>query len=159
MGSNDINDVNYLNNSNKTPTENLNDIINVIFNTTENMYKVGARNFLFINISPFDLSPSNAGNKRPFYKDQVQLFNQALEEHSKTLFNKYDDINIIVYDNNSQYKYVMANYSHFQFKEGSWNFHKKENMDNFFWRDFTHITNKGNRILAEDIDLLLNSLK
>jgi len=85
IGSNDVNDINYINN-NKNITENMNDIIDIIFNTIENMYNVGIRNFMIINIPPFDLSPVNAKNKRPFYKHEVPMFNNALNENSKSLY-------------------------------------------------------------------------
>jgi len=159
IGSNDVNDINYINN-NKNITENMNDIIDIIFNTIENMYNVGIRNFMIINIPPFDLSPVNAKNKRPFYKHEVPMFNNALNENSKSLYWKFNDINIIVYDNYNEYKYIMENFKLYNFKSktDSWYFNKNDKMDNYFWRDFTHISNKGHKILAEDINDLLSSI-
>jgi len=54
----------------------------------------------------------------------------------------------------------MENFKLYNFKSktDSWYFNKNDKMDNYFWRDFTHISNKGHKILAEDINDLLSSI-
>ena len=159
IGSNDIYDINFIE-TNQNVLELLEQIINVVFNITEKMYENGARNFIFINIAPLDEAPINSNGKYSYFKDEIFYYNKLLNIKSENLFNKYNDINIIVYNNNNEYKYIMENYRNFEFLSGKkgWFYNKTIDQNEFFWRDATHITNKGNKIIAEDINDLLFSL-
>jgi len=57
----------------------------------------------------------------------------------------------------------MKNYKKYNFISGNnaWKLSTNKvfsNLDDYFWRDNTHISNKANRIIAEDINELLISL-
>jgi len=109
LGSNDIYVVNYLNN-NKTANENINNIIQTMFMKIEDICKVGGRNFLILNISPLDLAPVNANNKYQNYEYLIPYFNNMINNSSQILFNKYSDINIIIYDTITEFKFIMNKY-------------------------------------------------
>jgi len=159
LGSNDIHEVNYLNN-NKTVNENINRIIQTMFMKIEDIYKVGGRNFLILNISRLDLAPINANHKHQYYKKLIPYFNNMIKDSSQILFNKYNDINIIVYDTNTEFKFIMNEYKTFGFLSAKepWISNKYKSKNEYFFYDNTHITSKGNKILAEGINNLLNSL-
>ncbi|ORX42263.1 hypothetical protein BCR36DRAFT_374638 [Piromyces finnis] len=171
LGANDISVLNtnktvnnqqYVNN-NKAINENLRYIINIMFKKIENMYEVGGRNFMILNVFPIDLAPVNDNGKYNYLKEEVLYFNSLLSEKSKTLFNKYSDINVIVYNTHEEYKYILGNSTKFNFKfiNKLCKFNKKSkrrNCNKYFWYDPTHITKKGNTILAEDINELLKSI-
>jgi len=159
FGSNDIHDINFIK-TNQTVFQVIDNLADIISYYTEKMYNVGARNFLFINISPLDEAPINSKGKHKYYKDEIPYFNNIINEKLKKLFNKYSDINIILYNNNNEYRHIMENYKEYGYISGklAW-FQKKElNHNDYFWRDYTHINNKGNKIIAEDINDLLYSL-
>ena len=160
MGSNDIFDVQWVNN-NKTINENLNDIIDILFDKIENAYNIGIRNYLIMNLCPFDKAPLNANHKYKYIKSYIHYFNSLLVKNAEYLFNKYKDINIIIFDTNKEYNYIINHYKNYNFKSGTeaWSpSHRDDLLDNYFWRDFTHISNKANKILAEDINDFLNSI-
>jgi len=160
MGSNDIFDVHWVNN-NKTINENLNDIVDILFDKLENAYNIGIRNYLIMNLSPFDKAPINANQKYKYIKSDILFFNSLLVKKAEYLFNKYKNINIIIYDTNKEYNYIINHYKDYNFKSGieAWSpSHRGDLLDNYFWRDFTHISNKANKILAEDINDFLNSI-
>lgn len=170
LGSNDIyivNQVNKDNNpdiadyvkNNKSVSENLNNITNIIFDKIEEIYKIGGKNFMLVYIPPFDKAPLNTNKKYNFYKAQVPYFNSLLKEKSENLFKNYNDINIILYNNYAEYKYIIRKYNKYNFISGKkgWKIDSKDKniIQKYFWADHTHITNKGNVIIAEDIDNLL----
>jgi len=171
MGSNDIWDLhNYCNitlnindycvkNNNKI-YENMDDIITIIYDKIEKMYEIGGKNFMVMNLPPFDLSPKNLNKKFEFLMNEIAYFNSLLSEKAKYIFNKYKDINIIIYNINEEYRYIMKEYKSFNFTSGSEMYiqNKNNNPDKYFWNDYTHLTEKGNEILAEDINDLLQSL-
>jgi len=159
LGSNDIHEVNFLNN-NKTVNENINGIIQSMFMKIEDIYKVGGRNFLILNISPLDLAPINAHQKHQYYENLIPYFNDGIKDAAQKLFNNHNDINIIVYDTNTEFRFIINEYQKFGFLSGKkpWIFNKNKSRNDYFFYDNTHITGKGNKILAEDINNLLLSL-
>ncbi|ORY46733.1 hypothetical protein LY90DRAFT_509184 [Neocallimastix californiae] len=162
MGSNDIKDINFINN-NRTINENINYIVDIIFNKIECVKEIGGNNFLVINIPPFELAPINSKNKYNYFKDEIFYFNNLLNKKAEELYIKYKDINIIIYNINNEYKYIMKNYKKYNFISCNDAWKLSENkvfskLDQYFWRDNTHISNKANRIIAEDINELLISL-
>jgi len=159
LGSNDIHFINFIN-TNKTVFQVMDNIIDIIFNHAEKMYEKGARNFIFINVPPLNEAPINAKGKHSYYKDEIPYFNNAINKKTKILFKKYNDINIIVYNLNNEYMYIMENYKEFGFLFGkeAWLNNPEFKEDDYFWRNPTHISNKGNKLIAEDINDLLTSL-
>jgi len=169
IGSNDIHHLNFecskkiLNfcvKNKKSINENINDIVDIIFNIIKNIYEIGGKNFMLMNIPPFELSPQNRDKKKNFYINEIQYFNTLLIKKANKLFNKYNDINIIIYNTNEEYRYIIKEYKKFNFKTINEMYKDNENhpSDDYFWNDYTHITDKGNKILAYDINDLLESI-
>ena len=91
------------------------------------------------------------------------MFNSLLIKESEKLFEEYKDINIIIYNTNEEYRYIINNYEKFYFVSGTKIYEScekpcKENSSDYFWKDHTHITEKGNIIIANNIDELLKSI-
>ena len=175
LGSNDVYDVylkkseykgrpeyiEYVNND-KSPNENIADIINVMFEQIRKIYSIGGRNFLIFNIPPLDLADVNKVRNKN-YKEAITLFNSLLVKESEKLFEEYRDINIIIYNANEEYRYIINNYEEFDFISGTQIYKLCEKLceisfNKYFWNDHTHITEKGNRIIANSINELLKSL-
>ncbi len=77
---------------------------------------------------------------------------------SNLLSKKYSDLNLIIYNTNKKFKEIVSNCSLYQFKDCVKNWERnKGNIKDYFWI-YNHITDPGNKILAEDIHKLLNSL-
>ncbi|OUM60162.1 carbohydrate esterase family 16 protein [Piromyces sp. E2] len=163
IGCNDIRFIkrNY-NNNKKIPRLTLifNIIIQNMFNTIEKMYKTGAKNFLILNIPPLDKAPLNDSGKYNYYKYDVMHFNTSFNIKAEILAKKYKDINIIVYNTREEYEYIMNNYKEFNLIDGhsKWSANKTANLKNYFWLDRSHISFRGNEILAKDINDLLSSI-
>jgi len=158
FGSNDVHIIN------KYKIENVNSIITKIvdsmFVQIEKLYNFGARNLLILNISPLDNAPINSKGRHNYYTYNISFFIDLIKKKAKLFYDKFPYINIIIYDTNSFYKYIMKNCKLNTFDDctnAQEENIKKENIK-FFWRDFTHISEKGNIILAKDINNLLNSI-
>jgi len=80
--------------------------------------------------------------------------------NAKKLFNKYCDINIVFYNTNKTYEYIINNYKLFDFVSGRdpWILNTTNSSDDYFWYDRTHISPKGNNIISNDINKLLKSI-
>jgi len=82
IGSNDIYVVNQKKNSNKIDyvtnnksiEENITDIVNIIYEYIEKLYKNGGINFMIMNLPPFHLAPANANNKYQYYSTIIPFF-------------------------------------------------------------------------------------
>lgn len=169
LGSNDISIINnkksdlntnqYVNN-NKTVEENINDINDIIYKYVDKLYKNGGKSFMIMNLAPFHLAPVNAENKYKYFETEIPYFNSLLNQNAKLLFEKYSDINIIIYNTNAMYNYIIKNYKNFNFITGreAWTSHKNENKDKYFWSNLSHITKKGNEIISNNINEFLLSL-
>eukprot|EP00833_Pecoramyces_ruminatium_P011467 jgi/Orpsp1_1/1185499/evm.model.c7180000094088.1 len=169
IGSNDIFVINtkktnldsndYINN-NKTTEENMNKITDILYKYVEKLYETGGRHFMIMKLPPLHLAPINAKNRYKYYEIDIPYFNSMLTEKAKYIYNKYNDINIIIYNTNYIYNYIINNFKKFNFVSirDSFKSNKYHKYDKYFWYDFTHITPKGNRIISIDVDELLKSL-
>jgi len=149
----------YVNN-NKPVNENIENIIRILFNNIKKIYVNGGRNFLIFNIPPLELANVSAKRKKN-YKSGIPIFNSLLKKEAKNFFEDYNDVNIIIYDLNEKYRNIINNFEDYNFVSGKEMYisHKNEtDINKYFWRDNTHLTEKGNIIIAESIDALLKSL-
>jgi len=173
IGSNDVNTfyskkskykgkkeyIEYVNN-NKAPEKNIEDILDHLLKTVENIYINGGRNFLFFNIPPLELADVNTKRKNN-YKLHIPVFNSLLNEKVKLFHEEHNDINIIIYNLNEQYRNIINHFERYGFVSGKEIYINNKNSttdDKFFWYDHTHLTEKGNKIIAESIDDLLKTL-
>lgn len=156
IGSNDIRVVNHKNDYNRT----FDKILDEIFNIIEGVYDAGIRNFLLLNTMPLENSPINLSGNRNFFKDDVAYFNNAYKDFIKKFSEEHNDANIILYDLNNEYNYIIENCKQFNFTDchNPWVKHRKQSLKKFFWSDYSHISYRANQILAKDIYDLLISL-
>lgn len=132
----------------------------MIYNYIEKLYKNGGKNIMIMNLAPYHLAPINNNNKHQYYENEIPYFNSVLNKKAKILYEKYNDINIFIYNTNSKYIDIIKNYKKYNFisvKE-TWVSHKNKNPDDYFWYNSRHITKKGNEIISNDINEFLKSL-
>ncbi|KAG4087757.1 hypothetical protein H8356DRAFT_1727902 [Neocallimastix lanati (nom. inval.)] len=137
-----------------------NTAINIIFDKIEGMYKVGARNFLILNIPPLDKAPLKEDQNYNYYRYDIFYYNEKLSEYANNFFYRHPDTNIILYNANEQYNYVLLNYQEFGLFTGNtpWTVGRRYGLSRYFWFDNFHPTFRGHQIIADDITVLLKSL-
>lgn len=154
-------DVVHLNRKNATIE--IDEITDSLFNIINKIYDVGARNFLIFEVFPLYLNPYNLNGKHNYFKNYVLEFNNNILKKSKILFEKYSDINIIIYNTVKKFENIIFNCKKYKFKDcrHAWNNKnkkkKKYSINKYFWNN-SHITYSGNKLLAKDINDLLNLL-
>ncbi|KAG4102877.1 hypothetical protein H8356DRAFT_1420714 [Neocallimastix lanati (nom. inval.)] len=162
IGTNDIYHINhkckdeysiFCTKNNKQVIDNINDIIDIIFNIIYKLYNTGARNIMIFTISPKSYILNN------YLKNDVIRFNDNIIEKSKYFFKKHSDINFIIYNITDKLKEIISNCTMYKFKDctNMWKFNKENNLSDYLWFD-SHLTDHGNKILAYDINYLLYSL-
>jgi len=156
LGSNDVRFSTPITPSNILYTS----IVRIMFIYIEKMYKLGVKNFLILNIPPLHKAPLNKSGEFDYYETCVGNFNDLLIAHSSHMMKQHKDVNVILYNTNEEYEYVMDNYQEFNLKNSrdKWNSFNNTNLNDFFWRDRSHLTPMGNKILADDINDLLVSI-
>lgn len=149
IGNNDI-----INLYKKNVTSEIDEITDNLFDTIEKMYIVGARNILILKI----FQKNYIINKNKSYlKNDILRFNNNIITKSKILFEKYPDINLIIYNTPDKLEEVISNCNAYKFKDCVNNWDKNKDIKEFFWVN-SHISDPGNKILAQDINDLLDSL-
>jgi len=165
MGSNDVFDVIKVNNT-KTWSQNLDDILNVLYTTVENIYEVGGRHFLLVNIPPLYDAPVNAGGKKYHYvTETIPYFDYFLKAKAQKFARQHPDANVLLYNLHAEYSHILNKYQDYKFISSikSWktdpeSHHHLKNLDKYFWRDFQHISNRANLLIAEDMETFLEKL-
>lgn len=132
-------------------------VVDAIINIAKKLYDTGAKNFIFMNVSPLENAPANTSGKHDYYKVNIPYFNEILNKQLEIFFNTYNNTNLIIYNLHNEYKYILNNYKKFEFisEKDGWFNNKDIDQNKYFWRDNTHITNKANEIIARDINDLL----
>jgi len=149
IGNNDI-----INLYNKNATAEIDEITNNLFDAIEKMYDVGANNILILKIFQKSFVLDNIKDS---LKNNILRFNNNIITKSKDLFKKFPDINLIVYNTPDKFKNIISNCSTYKFKDCINNWNKNKDTRDYFWIN-SHISDSANRILAMDIDNLLNSI-
>jgi len=139
----------------KNVTIEIDKITNKLFESINKMYDVGARNILILNIF-------NKGcilNKNHFLKNDVLEFNNNVLKRSEDFFKKHSDSNFIIYKANNKLANIYSNCKEYKFEDctNMWEKNKEKNISIYLWVN-SHLTDRGNKILAEDINNLLNSI-
>ncbi len=163
MGANDVIDVQFVNNT-KSWSQNLDDILNVYFSITEKIYDIGGRHFLFLNVPPLYDAPLNAGKKYQYLTNTVPYFNYFLKSKVVKFAKEHPDSNVLLYNLHANYHHILYHYKEYNFisdilawKTDPKSRRKLRNLNQYFWRDYTHISNLANKLIAEDIEELLES--
>jgi len=166
FGTNDIlymDRTKYKNNSNEI----IESVINLLFNTLDELYELGGRNFVFFNIHSLYKLPSNHepynhidGNE---LKNNCITFNDCIQDNALKFHNKFNDTNVFVYNVKEEIEYIQNNYKLFNFANADKNYKEEYNKDdttdinNYIMADNLHFTYKTHEIIAKDINSLLSS--
>jgi len=136
-------------------------IITTMFNAIKRMINYGIKNFLILNVPPLEKFPIKGDPFYRFFYDDTRYVNNLININAKKLYEDHPFINIIVYNIKEEYEYIMENYKKFNLTNADSPWRGKESqydLKYFFWVDDYHLSYRGNEIIAEDINALLNSL-
>jgi len=133
----------------------IDEITDKLFESINKMYDVGAKNILILSI----FNKNCVLNNSHYLNDDIIRFNNNIIKKSEQLFNEHLDFNFIIYNAFGKLKDIYSNCNMYNFKDcnNMWKNNKKNNLTDYLWFD-SHLTDHGNKILAEDINDLLNSL-
>jgi len=139
----------------KKTTFEIDKITTELFNLIEKIYEVGARNFLILEIQPQHINPLKQSKK-----EDILMYNNKIIVKAKNFFKKHLNTNITVYNTFKKIEEIMANCDFFGFKDcvSAWQNNKKNKMEDYLWIN-NHLSEKGNKILSDDINDILTSLK
>jgi len=88
------------------------DIFKVYSSLVEKLYNTGARNFLFINVPPVNLSPltqANGASAQALEAADIKDFNSKLASLATNLMARHRDATVFVFDANKLFSQVLAN--------------------------------------------------
>jgi len=162
IGTQDIVDIDRKKYKHKL-NETIDSIVDTFFKTIDDIYKNGARNFLFFNVPALDELPNfNRTNRNEIKKDCTR-FNHRLNKKSVEFFGYHNDTNVILYNIKDELRYIMKNYKEFNFINNNETYEDLRSKDpdietdDLIWLHDFHSTSKTNEILARNIDLLLTN--
>ena len=147
------NDVSFLK-ENKNYKVEINEIINNLFDNLNDLYKIGAKNILIMNVLPKYLSPWP--NKHHLRRNLL-YFNKKLIISSRKIFLNHSDLNIIFYDIYKKISHVIKNCNEYGFKYCRKSNKNLNKINGYLWTGL-HLTVSGNKIIVNDIDKYLNSI-
>jgi len=166
LGTNDILFIDrkkYMNVMNET----FDVIVDNLFNTMEETYSLGGRNFLFINVPALDETPLTDEKDKFEVESNVIHFNERINTNALNFYKRHNDINVFVYNMRDEVKYIMENYSKFGFISNTTFYYEdyedyedeKENDDDnkYIWLDGIHFTDSMNQLFANNIELFLKN--
>ncbi|KAI5478621.1 COPII-coated vesicle protein SurF4/Erv29 [Pseudohyphozyma bogoriensis] len=142
----------------------------------ENLYASGARNFLFLNVPPMELSPfvvrygrGDRGGDASLLKASVDNWNTLLQSYAYKFQQEHQDAMVMLYDTHHRFESVLEDglsygfknttldcpaYSHLG-KYPDWSVTKVAScvnpLANYFWLDGTHPTSAAHELLAENV--------
>ncbi|ORY35282.1 hypothetical protein LY90DRAFT_511706 [Neocallimastix californiae] len=138
----------------KVPNE-IDEITNSLFKSINKLYNVGARNILLLSI----LNGGCILKRDMNLNNYILKFNDNIVKKSEQFFKEHPNTNIIIYDTFNKLKDIYSNCYKYNFKDCTnfWVKNKQNNLEDYLWSD-SHLSDHANRILAEDINNLLNSI-
>lgn len=119
-----------------------------LFSLQETLYQNGARNFLFVNVPPFDRAPFS--NNNPTTGAQITSWNTQLQSSIATFQAKHSDISAFYYDSWSLYTKLLDN-------PLSYGFTDTTIVGGSFWNDAVHPKSKVHQYMAQDLATFLQS--
>ncbi|OCB85936.1 hypothetical protein A7U60_g7070 [Sanghuangporus baumii] len=127
-----------------------------LFALEDELYEVGARNFLLIDVPPMHLSPafrkldgpSNAENSSAF------VWNEELHKGAKTFYEKHPDISLLMYSSWDIFNKVHENLGAFGFTKSD-----VKKRSGRIWMDHIHPTSRMHAIIADDLDEFLKKFQ
>jgi len=141
-------------------------IFETLFSKVNDMYNMGARNFLFIKAVNLNKFPQVKDGKSRSIRKKLEktkgYINDFIIKNAENFHNNHNDTNIYVYGADNEYDYIMENYKQYNYTSNSeyYNKHgekKGKDVNDYIWIDGLHSTPKTQRILAENIEYLLET--
>ncbi|CCO28298.1 hypothetical protein BN14_02293 [Rhizoctonia solani AG-1 IB] len=126
----------------------INPTISELFDLHENLYHVGARNFLFISVPPIDRAPFGI---EPTLGSRVDLWNARLKRAARALQARHSDISIFFYDAWALYNELLDNPEKYGFSDTT-------TVGGSFWYDPVHPRTKVHEYMAANLAEFLSQI-
>ncbi|KAH8424557.1 SGNH/GDSL hydrolase family protein [Aspergillus melleus] len=143
-------------------------LMGTLFDSVQDLYALGYRSYLFLNLPPLDRTPSNQARANPSPNaTQVSWFNEALEQHADAFETRHPDTNVLVFDAHGTLsdmmdhpaQYGIVNTTNFcagyNQPDIDWNYQAygcPTPLDTYFWFNSGHLTSHAHRKLTEVLE-------
>jgi len=128
------------------------------FNAVQMAFDKGLSKHLFINVPPEDRSPSFVGDPTAAaaLKNHIQLFNDALSQHSAAFAAQNPSATVMNFNANAVFSFILDNASGFGFTNIT-GFCTCEDPAGFFWYNSGHPTQAVHELVATALHTQLES--
>ncbi|ORX47856.1 hypothetical protein BCR36DRAFT_330000 [Piromyces finnis] len=157
------NDLIYMNRpEGVSSTEVIDNIISTKFQKMQDLYDHGARHFLIIYVPAIEKSPLNKSNALSFGESDATYYNAKINDYSSNFSSTHPDTNILIYDADMEFKYIMENKGEFGIENITDSCEDTssdcDNKDStFFWSNNIQPSVRVQEALAQDIHEFLTS--
>ncbi|CAG7924969.1 unnamed protein product [Penicillium olsonii] len=143
-------------------------ITDALFASVEDLYDLGYKQYLFMNLPPLDRTPGNQAKMSPSPNaTQVGWYNRALAEHASAFGKEHKDAKVMVFDAHTRLeamldepgKYGIANTTNFcagydqpDIAVNYENYGCPTPLEEYFWFNSGHMTSHVHKILAGQVE-------
>ncbi|KAJ5362891.1 Esterase SGNH hydrolase-type, partial [Penicillium brevicompactum] len=143
-------------------------ITDALFASVEDLYDLGYKDYLFMNLPPLDRTPGNQVKSSPSPNaTQIEWYNGALAEHAAAFAGKHKDAEVMLFDAHARLgaildepgKYGIVNTTNFcpgydqpDIAVNYENYGCPTPLDGYFWFNSGHITSHVHQVLAEEVE-------
>lgn len=135
----------------------LNSQLTIMFQSQEQLVMAGARDFVYINVVPFDRAPQGTsspnpkvttGNTTPDLGSRISQWNSLLPQYANNFLSQHSNISVAVYDLHTLFETVLNNPTKYGFKDATSGCHTSECI----WVDEgPHSTYGMHKVIAADM--------
>ncbi|KAL0565021.1 hypothetical protein V5O48_017010 [Marasmius crinis-equi] len=111
----------------------------MLFGLQDDLYQTGARNFLFLNLPPFDRSPG--GNYSEEVKDEILKWNTLLPTQISNFTDTYPDVTAFLFDTQALWDEFYANPEEFNITD-------PDTIGGGLWYDQYHPSTEIQRVIG-----------
>jgi phospholipase/lecithinase/hemolysin len=142
--------------------------VDSLFNGINMMYQNGARNFMVFKLHAVNENP---GVPETYTKTHEIIgkecirFNERIDSNAIKFYDNHSDANILIYNLNSEMKYINENYADYGFICNNTNYaiktaggKKDYKIEDFIMHDKYHPTFKTHKIIADDVNEFLTKV-
>ncbi|KAI9258213.1 GDSL lipase/esterase [Phascolomyces articulosus] len=164
-----INDVGRsLETSNADITNLLNQVLDQYFTQLDHLYEGGLREFMIINVPPFDRTPKFSSNAT-LLKPRIDSFNTLLQQRTNDFHTKHSDVVVFQIDAHERFTYYLDNAGQFGIEDTTHYCDEDGkvqppsegasclSLEKYFYQDELHPTYPIHKAFADDITNILNS--
>lgn len=137
-------------------------IVESLFSKLDNIYEIGARNFLFMKaVNLYDL-PYTKNRDRKSYKNVAVTYNNHLIENVQDFHIRHPDTNVFVYADDAEFKYLIDNYKKYNYANNDGYYDQVKNdktkdPNDYIWIDGLHPSGRTHEILCENMKYFLET--